>query len=88
MRDRLRLCGLWILCRNFVEIIIEHSDNYSFAAVGKETVADENAMTPKEAKAFSLVKDKWTEKIGNTEGIDFNISIQNDGKYLVTVYDT
>lgn len=45
-------------------------------------------MTPKEAKAISLVKDKWTEKFGNTDGIDFNISIQNDGKYLVTVYDT
>ena len=64
------------------------SENNSIAAAGKETVADENAMTPKEAKAISLVKDKWTEKFGNTDGIDFNISIQNDGKYLVTVYDT
>ena len=45
-------------------------------------------MTPKEAKAINLAKQKWTEEWGNTNDVVFNVSIQSDGKYLVTVYDT
>lgn len=49
---------------------------------------EDNKMTPKEAKAINLAKQKWTEEWGNTNDVVFNVSIQSDGKYLVTVYDT
>lgn len=82
--------GLDDMLDNILDSNIESDEekNNSISVSSKETVADENAMTPKEAKAISLVKEKWSEEFGNTDGIDFNISIQNDGKYLVTVYDT
>ena len=49
---------------------------------------DNNQMTPKENKAINLVKDIWTKDWGNLDDISFNVSIQSDGKYYVTVYDT
>ncbi len=49
---------------------------------------NEDQMTPKETKAINLVKEKWSNEYGSLENIAFNISIQSDGKYLVTVYDT
>ncbi len=49
---------------------------------------DENQMTPKESKAIKLVKDIWTKDWGNLDDVLFNVSIQSDGKYFVTVYDT
>lgn len=51
------------------------------------SVEDKNQMTPKENKAISLVKDVWTKDWGNLDDVSFNVSIQNDGKYYVTVYD-
>lgn len=51
-------------------------------------VENEEQMTAKETKAINLVKEKCIEAFGNLDGIAFNISIQSDGKYLVTVYDT
>ena len=45
-------------------------------------------MTPKESKAIKLVKDIWTKDWGNLDDVLFNVSIQSDGKYFVTVYDT
>ena len=47
-----------------------------------------NQMTPKENKAVNLVKDIWTKEWGNLDDVLFNVSIQDDGKYYVTVYDT
>ena len=49
---------------------------------------DNNQMTPKENKAINLVKDVWTKEWGNLDDVSFNVSIQGDGKYYVTVYDT
>lgn len=51
-------------------------------------VEDNNQMTPKENKAINLVKDVWTKEWGNLDDVSFNVSIQGDGKYYVTVYDT
>ena len=51
-------------------------------------VEDNNQMTPKENKAVNLVKDVWTKEWGNLDDVSFNVSIQGDGKYYVTVYDT
>ena len=45
-------------------------------------------MTPKEKKAIDLVKQKWQNEMGDLKGVSFNVSIQNDGKYGVTVYNT
>lgn len=48
---------------------------------------DDNRMTPKENKAISLVKEYWKKEWGSTDDVAFNVSIQSDGKYGVTVYD-
>ena len=53
-----------------------------------DSVEDKNQMTPKENKAINLVKDVWTKDWGNLDDVSFNVSIQSDGKYYVTVYDT
>ena len=52
------------------------------------SVENENQMTPKENKAINLVKDIWKKDWGNLNDVSFNVSIQGDGKYYVTVYDT
>jgi len=52
-----------------------------------DSVEDKNQMTPKENKAINLVKDVWTKDWGNLDDVSFNVSIQSDGKYYVTVYD-
>lgn len=49
---------------------------------------DDNRATPRENKAIELAKKQWTKDWGNTNGVSFNVSIQSDGKYGVTVYDT
>ena len=49
---------------------------------------ESNKMTSKEIKAIELVKKKWKEEWGNLEGVSFNASIQSNGKYGVTVYET
>lgn len=48
---------------------------------------DDNRMTPKENKAINLVKEYWKKEWGSTDDVAFNVSIQSDGKYGVTVYD-
>lgn len=48
---------------------------------------DDNRATPRENKAIELAKKQWTKDWGNTNGVSFNVSIQSDGKYGVTVYD-
>ena len=45
-------------------------------------------MTPREEKAIELVKEEWKQNWGSLDGVSFNVSVQNDGKYGVTVYDT
>lgn len=57
-------------------------------ATSNDSVEDKNQMTPKENKAVNLVKDVWTKDWGNLDDVSFNVSIQGDGKYYVTVYDT
>ena len=49
---------------------------------------DDNRATPRETKAIELAKEQWTKDWGSTNGVSFNVSIQSDGKYGVTVYDT
>ena len=47
----------------------------------------DDLITEKENKAIDLVKKLWKKDYGNLDGVSFNVSIQNDGKYGVTVYD-
>lgn len=53
-----------------------------------EPTEDDNRMTPKEKKAIELVQEQWEKAMGNLDSVAFNVSIQNDGKYGVSVYDT
>ncbi|MGN1269756.1 MAG: hypothetical protein ACI4UU_02670 [Clostridia bacterium] len=53
----------------------------------EEDVETENQMTSKENKAINLVKEQWKREWGNLNDVSFNVSVRNDGKYLVTVYD-
>lgn len=53
----------------------------------KENAEPENQMTSKENKAINLVKEQWKREWGNLNDVSFNVSVRNDGKYLVTVYD-
>jgi len=51
-------------------------------------VEEDNSLTTKENKAINLVKDEWKKEWGNLDDVSFNVSVQSDGKYGVTVYDT
>ncbi len=53
----------------------------------KSEAVNDDTKTPKETKAINLVKEAWKEKWGKTDDVSFNVSIQSDGKYGVTVYD-
>ena len=53
-----------------------------------EPTEDDSRMTPKEKKAIELVQEQWKKQMGSLDSVAFNVSIQNDGKYGVTVYDT
>ena len=53
-----------------------------------EPTEDDNKMTTKEKKAIELVQEEWKKEMGNLKDVSFNVSIQSDGKYGVTVYDT
>lgn len=44
-------------------------------------------MTQRESKAIELVKEEWKKQYGDLDGVSFNVSIQSDGKYGVTVYN-
>lgn len=69
------------------EVENEEKKNETTTA-SNDSVEDKNKMTPKENKAINLVKDVWTKDWGNLDDVSFNVSIQGDGKYYVTVYDT
>lgn len=49
---------------------------------------EENQMTPRESKAIKLAKEEWKKEWGSLDDVSFNVSVQSDGKYGVTVYDT
>lgn len=68
------------------EVKTEEKKNETSTA-SNDSVEDKNQMTPKENKAINLVKDVWTKDWGNLDDVSFNVSIQSDGKYYVTVYD-
>ena len=68
------------------EVKTEEKKNETPTA-SNDSVEDKNQMTPKENKAINLVKDVWTKDWGNLDDVSFNVSIQSDGKYYVTVYD-
>ena len=53
-----------------------------------DTTEDDNRMTPRETRAIELVKAQWLKDWGSIKDVSFNVSIQSDGKYGVTVYDT
>lgn len=69
------------------EVKTEEKKNETTTA-SNDSVEDKNQMTPKENKAINLVKDVWTKDWGNLDDVSFNVSVQSDGKYYVTVYDT
>lgn len=69
------------------EVETEEKKNNT-TTTSKDSVEEENQMTPKENKAINLVKAVWTKDWGSLDDVSFNISIQSDGKYYVTVYDT
>lgn len=69
------------------EVKTEEKKNETTTA-SNDSVEDKNQMTPKENKAINLVKDVWTKEWENLDDVSFNVSIQSDGKYYVTVYDT
>lgn len=69
------------------EVKTEEKKNET-TTVSNDSIEDKNQMTPKESKAVNLVKDVWTKDWGNLDDVSFNVSIQGDGKYYVTVYDT
>ena len=69
------------------EVKTEEKKNETTTA-SNDSVEDKNKMTPTENKAINLVKDVWTKDWGNLDDVSFNVSIQSDGKYYVTVYDT
>ena len=56
--------------------------------VTQSDIDNDNVMTPKETKAINLVKEQWKKKWGSLDDVSFNVSVQSDGKYGVTVYDT
>ena len=68
------------------EVKTEEKKNETTTA-SNDSVEDKNQMTPKENKAINLVKDVWTKDWGNLDDVSFNVTIQSDGKYYVTVYD-
>lgn len=68
------------------EVKTEEKKNETTTA-SNDSVEDKNQMTPKDNKAINLVKDVWTKDWGNLDDVSFNVSIQSDGKYYVTVYD-
>lgn len=53
----------------------------------EDLTEDDNRATPREEKAIELVKEEWIKNWGNTDGVSFSVSVQEDGKYGVTVYD-
>lgn len=75
---------------NTVENKEESESNVeSNTKVDDETEADEeNQMTPRESKAIKLAKEEWKKEWGSLDDVSFNVSVQSDGKYGVTVYDT
>ena len=62
-------------------------DSNSNSATTQNEINNDNVMTPKETRAVNLVKEEWKKKWGTLDDVSFNVSIQNDGKYGVTVYD-
>ena len=39
-------------------------------------------------QAIKLAKEEWKKEWGSLDDVSFNVSVQSDGKYGVTVYDT
>ncbi len=72
--------------KNNVEAPKEDSNSNS-ATTTQNEINNDNVMTPKETRAVNLVKEEWKKKWGTLDDVSFNVSIQNDGKYGVTVYD-
>lgn len=74
---------------NNIETEVKTEEKKNETTTASDNLAeDKNQMTPKENKAVNLVKDVWTKDWGNLDDVSFNVSIQGDGKYYVTVYDT
>ena len=74
---------------NNIETEVKTEEKKNETTTASDNLAeDKNQMTPKESKAVNLVKDVWTKDWGNLDDVSFNVSIQGDGKYYVTVYDT
>ncbi len=65
----------------------KEDSNSNSATTTQNEINNDNVMTPKETRAVNLVKEVWEKKWGTLDDVSFNVSIQNDGKYGVTVYD-
>ena len=49
----------------------------------------ENHFTPGEKKAIELAKEAWKKEWGNLDDVSFyNVTVQGDGKYVVSVNDS
>ena len=53
----------------------------------EELTEDDNRMTPREEKAIKLAQEEWKKNWGNLDDVSFNVIVQSDGRYGVTVYD-
>ncbi len=69
------------------ENTVTEDDNNNDEDNDESTPNYDDLITEKENKAINLVKKLWKKDYGNLDGVSFNVSIQNDGKYGVTVYD-
>ena len=66
----------------------ENENNNNNEIEKEKNDQEENKVTSKENKAINLVKEQWKNDFGSLEGVSFSASIQSNGKYGVTVYDT
>ena len=69
------------------EVKTEEKKNET-TTTSSDSVEEKNQMTPKENKAINLVKNVWIKDWGSLDDVLFNVSIQSNGEYYVTVYDT
>lgn len=67
---------------------VNNTQTNSKPSNSKDTSTD-NQITPGEKKALELAKEEWKKEWGNLNDVSFNNeSIQNDGKYIVSVNDS
>lgn len=64
----------------------ENKNNQDYSSLNN-VIENGTQLTEQEQKAINIAKKEWIKKNENTDGLQFNVSIQSDGKYLITIYD-